>query len=60
MTVYGILPKPDGNVSLSYTIDGGSATTVSHSTVNSATDTLNYPMMQIGPLAAGDHTVVVT
>jgi hypothetical protein len=60
MTAYGILPRPDGSLSLSYTIDGGSATTVSHKIINTATDTLNYPMVQTGSLVAGDHTITVT
>jgi hypothetical protein len=60
MTIYGIVPRPDGSLSLSYTIDGGSAFTISHKLVGNATDTLNYPMIQTGPLAAGNHTIVVT
>jgi hypothetical protein len=60
MTVYGILPRPDGSLSLSYTIDGGNATTVSHKIIDSTTDTLNHPMLQTGPLVAGNHTIAVT
>jgi hypothetical protein len=60
MTVYGILPKPDANLSLSYTIDDGNATTISRSRVDSARDELNYAMIQTGPLVAGNHTIVVT
>jgi hypothetical protein len=60
MTVYGILPKPDGSLSLSYTIDGGNAITVSPKIVDDTRDELNYVMLQTGPLAAGNHTIVVT
>jgi hypothetical protein len=60
MTIYGILPRPDGSLSLSYTIDGGGATTVSHKIIDNTTDVLNHPMLQTGPLVAGNHTVVVT
>jgi hypothetical protein len=60
LTVYGILLSPDGSLSLSYTIDGGNATTVSHNIVDNTRDALNFPMVHTGPLAAGNHTIVVT
>jgi hypothetical protein len=40
MTVYGILPKPDGSLLLSYTIDSGNATTVLHKIVDDTRDEL--------------------